>query len=311
MSLKELMIKGGEVVWRKAEWKWQKDGEKILTRGGEIGMVASGLYAVKKTHDIQDLLKETKADIQRAKENGDKKAIRKASANRYIQVGKHYILPTAGALISMKMIEGGLGKSIEKTSAMAATATLYAATLRNYRKNVIAEYGKDVDRKFMTTQRVAGRITESPEKKEEKAKTNDEEGSVTLPVNPNALRIMYSREMTPDVWHDSHVLRIATLDAITNELDVALISNGHLSLNDQRRKFGGPKMDVGIGGVIGRIWDPGNPKNPRGGRRVKLHYEDDIDFMEGRKNWCWIIFDVDDEPIVDRMDEKFTEVEMP
>lgn len=311
MSLKELMIKGGEVVWRKAEWKWQKDGEKILTRGGEIGMVTSGLYAVKKTHDIQDLLKETKADIQRAKEKGDKKAIRKASANRYIQVGKHYILPTAGALISMKMIEGGLGKSIEKTSAMAATATLYAATLRNYRKNVIAEYGKDVDRKFMTTQRVAGRVTESPEKKEEKTKAKDEEGSITLPVNPNALRIMYSREMTPDVWHDSHALRIATLNAITNELDVMLISNGHLPLNDQRRKFGGPKMDVGIGGVIGRIWDPGNPKNPRGGRRTNLHYEDDIDFMEGRKNWCWIIFDVDDEPIIDRMDEKFTEVEMP
>ena len=308
----DLIAEGGAVLDRKAEWKWQKDGEKIMTRGGTFGLIASGLYAVKKTNDIQDLLQDTRKLINEAKADGDKKKIRKAKFDQAKKVGKCYILPVLGAAVSAKMIDGGLAKSAEKTAAMAATATLYATTLRNYRKNVIAEYGKEADQRFLTTQKVKGAVSEVENEDGTKQKPEkNEDGTITLPVNPNALKIMYSRYMTPEIWHDSFALRIATLNAIQNELDIMLISNGHLTLNDERRKFGGPKMDVGIGGVIGRIWDPGNSENPRGGRRINLHFEDDIDFMEGRKDWCWIIFDVDDEPIIGRMDEKFTEVEMP
>lgn len=306
----DLIAKGGEVINRKVQWKWARDGEKIMTRSGIFGLIASGIYAAKKTSDISDLLKETKADVERIRQGGDKKEIRKARIRRGITVGKHYILPAVGTTISAMAIDRGMAKAGEKTAAMAATASLYAATLRNYRKNVIEEYGEEVDRRFMTTEKVKGKIAEV--EMEDGTKIENPKidgGAITLQVHPNALRMVYSREMTPEIWHDSYAMRIGALNSIQSELDVMLITNGHLTLNDQRRKFGGPKADVGIGGVIGRIWDPGNPKNPRGGRRVNLHFEDDIDFIEGRKDWCWIFFDVDDEPIIEKIDEQFLEVE--
>lgn len=308
----DLIAEGGEVINRKAEWKWQRDGEKIMTKSGIVGMAVSGIYAVKKTNDIADLLQETKRDIQIAKEHGDKKEIRKARFGRARKVGKHYILPIVGATVSGMMIDKGMAKAAEKTAAMATLAAGYAASFRNYREKVIDEYGAEVDRKFMTTEKIKGRISEVQMADGTKvSETGDENGSITLQVNPSALKILYSRHMTPDIWHDSYALRLATLNAIQNELDVMLITNGHITLNDIRRKFGGPKMDVGIGGVIGRVWDPGNPANPRGGRRTNLRFEEDEDFMHGRKDWCWIFLDVDDEPIVNAIDQKFTEVEMP
>lgn len=311
--IKDLISEGGNVLTRKLKWQWEQNGEKWLTKGGTAGLIGSGIYAVKKTNDISDLLKETREDVKRAKESGDKKEIRKAILRRGRKVGKHYILPIVGATVSTMMIDNGMAKAGEKTMAMAATATLYATTLRNYRKNVIDDLGVEADRKYMTTSRIKGKIAEVEMSDGTKVtETSSNDGAITLQVNPNALKLMYSREMCPDCWHDSYALRISTLNAIQSELDVMLISNEHLTLNDQRRKFGKPKvMDVGIGGVIGRIWDPGNPKNPTGGRRINLHFEDDKDFMEGRKDWCWIFFDVDDKPIVDKIDQKFTEVETP
>jgi len=307
----DLISEGGDVINRKLSWEWQQNGEKYLSKGGTAGLILSGIYAAKKTYDISDLIKETKKDLEEAKQSGDKKAIRKARWRRYTQVGKHYILPAVGAGVSAMGVDRGLGKSMEKTAAMAATATLYATTLTNYRKNVIADLGPEADRKYLTATKVKGKIEEVEMSDGTKiSEPEDKEGGFWLRGNPNALRMVYSRESTPDCWHDSFALRKNTLYAIQNELDIMLMTNGHISLNDQRRKFRGPKADVGIGGVLGRVWDPGNPKNPSGGRRVNLHFEDDKDFMEGRKDWCWIIFDVDEEPIINRMDEKFTEIEV-
>lgn len=307
----DLITEGGEVIDRKLEWKWQRDGEKIMTRSGIIGMTVSGIFAVKKTNDIAELLKETKEDLERAKENGDRKQIRKAQWTRTKKVGKHYILPVAGAVLSGMMIDRGMAKAGEKTAAMATLAAGYAASFRKYRERVIDEYGAEVDRKFMTTEKVKGKITEVQMSDGTKVtEPGNEDGSIMLQGNPSALKILYSRSTTPDVWHESYALRIATLNAIQNELDILLISNGHITLNDMRRKFGGPKMDVGIGGVIGRVWDPGNPNNPKGGKRTDLRFEEDRDFMEGRKDWCWVFFKVDDEPIAEKIDARMTEVEM-
>ena len=42
---------------------------------------------------------------------------------------------------------------------------------------------------------------------------------------------------------------------------------------------------------------------------VNLHYQDDKDFMEGRTDSCWIIFECDPEPIVNRIGKKIKQVE--
>lgn len=309
------IAEGGEVLARKLKREWDKNGEKWLTKGGTTGLIGSGIYAVKKTNDIADLLKETREDVKRAKESGDKKEIRKARLRRGRKVGKHYILPIVGATVSTMMIDNGMAKAGEKTMAMAATATLYATTLRQYRKNVIDDLGVEADRKYMTTTKIKGKISEVEMSDGTKVtETGSNDGYITLPVEENALRIMYSREMCPDSWHDSLALRRSVLESIETELDVMLMTRPSLTLNEMRRKFGSPKdMDVPVGFRIGRVYDPGNPQNPTGGRRINLHWRDDKDFVEGRKDWCWIIFDIDDVPIDCQLEEmkKFMEVEKP
>ena len=66
-------------------------------------------------------------------------------------------------------------------------------------------------------------------------------------------------------------------------------------------------MDVEEGGIFGRVLDPNKPRLKQ---VVNLHFRDDADFMEGRKDWCWIIFDCDSEPIIGRIKKKkFKQVE--
>jgi hypothetical protein len=77
-----------------------------------------------------------------------------------------------------------------------------------------------------------------------------------------------------------------------------------------RREFGGlepSKMDVDEGGIFGRVLDPNQPRMQQ---FVNLHFRDDQDFMDGRTDSCWIIFDCDPEPIIGRINKKnFKQVE--
>ena len=47
---------------------------------------------------------------------------------------------------------------------------------------------------------------------------------------------------------------------------------------------------------------------------MNLHYEDDEDFMTGRKDWCWVEIEIDDEPLIETVFRKnemaFMSVEM-
>jgi hypothetical protein len=92
---------------------------------------------------------------------------------------------------------------------------------------------------------------------------------------------------------------------------------GQYDVNDVRKLFYGAKGATGLGGIFGRIFEPGNREHPEYGASVNLHYEDDADFMAGLKDECWIIIDVDPKPLFEREQEqrdkgrRFTEVEIP
>lgn len=174
------------------------------------------------------------------------------------------------------------------------------ADFMNYRSNVIAEHGKDADRRYLTTKgKTPPYLPEG--KKEEKTEEGD---THVVDIHPNSLRIWYSKETTPQVWSESYTLRILQLEDIQNRLDMDLIYGGSYTVNDVRRYFYGRKGDVPEGGMFGRIWDPGNPLHPNRGARVNLHYQEDEDFMTGRTDHCWIIIDIDEEPLFELLARK-------
>ena len=263
-----------------------------------------------------DLLRD---DMMYAKENNDKEFEKKAKKSYYKKklkkVGtfvKHNwkgIAAQTGSLVTGGLCVASADDKI--TTAVGATAALGAEFLA-YRSNVIADQGEEKDREYLTTKNVPRktdiRKEVDPDTGEVKTEAFEDGGRITVDADPSALKFLYSRENCP-IWEANYDLRLMQLDNICSELTYMGRGTGHLSLNDQRRKFGGVqprKMDVPIGGIMGRIFDPDKPETMR---VVNLHYQEDEDFMSGKKDWVWIIFDLDKEPMINRMKKEFTQVE--
>ena len=282
---------------------WVHNGGKICTIAGTTGLFLSGVHACRKTYKIHDELAENGRRISEAKQkrDGDRKGARtwrglKESVKCGVRSSRHYIVPALGAGLSGYAV--GRGWKIENGHYQQAAAMVgvVMADFMNYRQNVISEHGKDADRRYLTTRKNTAVDISKEGGAQVKAVAGDDEGMVVDLVE-NSLRILYSKETTPGVWNESHVIRMHQLEHIVNELNLDLVYGGGYSINDVRRYFYGRQGDIPEGNLFGRVWDPGDPAHPERGAKVNLHYEDDEDFMLGLKDHCWIIIDIDTEPL--------------
>ena len=316
MKFFETIANGYRYMWGQTKLGWEKYGPKICTWSGTGGLVASGIFACVKTSDIHDLLQDTKKLVKESKEEVKnaseetkkdvKKKYRKAKIKKYGQIAMNYAGPAAGTLVSTGLIAYGQHKWDAKYTAMTGAV----ATLMKYRENVVKDLGVEADRKYMLGEETVKKLEEDasadiPEDEEDSEEVEDEDLKEALVKKEgNAFYFLYSKETCRE-WSPNLYLRINILESITNDLNRKMIGNGHIFLNEMRREFGPPnKMDVDAGAVYGRLWDPRNPENPKGGRLIDLGYKADKDFTEGRKDWCWIKFDVDDVPLAGRLNAK-------
>lgn len=291
--------------------------------GCGTGLMMIGSAVMAKTamkDDVQQIISECDAAIAEAEKHieGEKKPARakrifKAKAVKGLKMVKAFktgiAMEVGGAVVNgvgYKMAENGKHTALKAAgSAMAAFAA--------YRANVREDLGDEADRRYLTGQRAVKR-TEKVNKKtgeitSELEYIQDDDG-VTIKKNPNAFRFWFSAETCPSLWSDCRDLVLARLDNVEDNLSLKLWGSdtertlGHLYLNDQRHEFGGltpARMDVDEGGIFGKVLDPNIPKHQQ---RVCLHHRDDREFVEGRTDGCWIIFDCDPEPIIGRIKKK-------
>lgn len=291
---------------------WNRNGSKICTIAGTTGLFLTTAHACKKTYRIHDKLKSNGHYISSVKEaNADEKWIKrtkemtKAYAKCSAKTVKHYLPDIVGGVLSAFCVSKGW--NIEHSHYKEATAMVgvIAGSFMNYRQNVIAELGEDADRRYLTTKREKRAYLHSKSNDGAISESSNDESSdgegIVLNVEPNLLKIFYSKETTPQVWSPSHIVRLQYLDGIESKLNNLLICGGHYTVNDVRREFYGVKGDKPAGAIFGRVWDPGNPEHPERGARVNLHYMDDEDFAIGLKDSCWIIIDIDDEPLLESL----------
>ena len=308
---------------------WQKNGGKICTIAGTTGLFLTGLHAARKTYKIHDELVANGKRISEAKKrkSTDGKFTRiirvaKEAAKCTVKTSRHYVADIVGYGLSAYCTQHGFHIEHTNYQNMVAFSGLLAADFLNYRKNVISEHGKEADLRYLTTKKTNGDDANISLNDDTKviSSTVSAEGTpdaLTVQVDPGLFRIRYSRYTTPLVWSDSHALRIINLDWITNELDRMLIYGGQYDINEVRKLFYGAKGATALGGMFGRIYEPGNPEHPEYGAKVNLHYRDDEDFMSGLKDECWIIIDVDPKPLFEREKDqqgqyqRFTQVEIP
>lgn len=290
--------------------------------GCGTGLMMIGSAVMAKTalqDDTKELLAECDAAIEEAKKHveGEKKPTRvkrifKAKVVKGWKVVKKFHKGVICEVVGGACVGAGLGISEHgKHTALkgaAAVGTAFAA----YRANVREDLGEEADIKYLTGRKAVKR-TEKIDKKtgevtQELEYIQDEDG-VTIKKDPTVFRFWFSEETCPSLWYSNRDLTLATLDHVEDNLTLKLQGAGHISLNDMRREFGGllpAEMDVGIGGIFGRVVNRDIPliKN-----LVCLHHRDDRDFVEGRTNGCWIIFDCDPEPIIGRIGKKPRQVE--
>ena len=282
-----------------------------------IGSAIAAKTAVKE--DVQQVIAEANAVVDEALKvhEGEKKPERakrifKAKAVKGWKVvkaqRKAVIMEIGGAVlngIGYGMAEKGKHRALKAVGVM---GTAFAA----YRANVRNDLGDEADLRYLTG-RSAVKRTDKIDKKtgevtQELSYIQDEEG-ITIKKDPGAFRFWFSKETCPSLWSDNYDLRIANLRHTADTLTLKFQTAKHISLNQMREEFGGLKpyeMDVDIGGIFGRVI---NPDIPVCQQRINLHYQDDQDFMEGRTEGCWIIFDCDPEPIIGKFGKKFKPVE--
>lgn len=305
---------GWRYFFRNMRMGWEKHGGKICTIAGTTGLFLTGAHACRTTYKHHDELAENGRMIAEAakKKNGERKLKRVARVAKTVakcaaKSSKHYAADIVAGAMSGYLSGKGWQKEHEHYEQAAVMVGVLAADFMNYRNNVISDLGKDADRRYLTTKHagknIEGSASEDSLKVSAASEETGENEGLVVQMDPSMLRIKYSRETTPMVWSESHVLRMNHLTDITNHLDGMLIYGGWYTVNDVRREFFGKKGDVAAGGIFGRVWEPGNPLHPEKGRHVNLHYEDDEAFMSGEKDWCWIDIEIDQESLIEALNK--------
>lgn len=321
MGFFKTLINGYRIMWNDLTTKHNDLFPRAFTGCGTGLMMIGSAIAAKTSmkEDVQQVISEANAAVDEAKaiREGEKKPERvqrifKAKAVKGWKIVKAYrkaviceVVGATGVSIGYGMAEKGKHRAIK---AVGALGTAFAA----YRANVRDDLGDEADLRYLTGKKAVKR-TEKIDKKtgeitHELEYIQDDDG-VTIKKDPNAFRFWFSKETCPSLWTENYDLRLSNLKWVEETLTLKLQSAKHISLNDMRREFGGLKpaeMDVDIGGIFGRVIDPNKPLMQQ---CVNLHYKDDVNFMEGRTDGCWIIFDCDPEPIIGRINKKIPAVE--
>lgn len=324
MGFFKTLFTGYKIMYRDISQKHPDLIPRCFTGCG-TGLMMIGSAVMAKTamkDDVRQVIAEANAAVEEVRQStvNEKKSVKarkifKAKATKGWKIVKAFHKGIIVDAVGAGFVGAGYGMSEHgKHTAIKAVGAI-GASFAGYRAAVREDLGEEADLRYLTGRKAVKR-TEKVDKKTgevtQELEYVDDDGLV-IKKDPGAFRFWFSEETCPSLWSANYDLRKANLEWVEANLDrqykATWFNGGALTLNDMRREFGGStprKMDVDIGGIFGRVYDPNDPKTHK---RVKLHYQDDKDFMEGRTDSCWIIFDCDPEPIIGRFKKKFTAVE--
>lgn len=297
--------------------------------GSGTGLMMIGSAVMAKTamkEDIQQVIAEANAavDESKAKREGEKKPERtkrifKAKAMKGLKIVKAFHKGIIFEAVGGALVGAGLGVSEHGKHTAIKAAGAIGASFASYRAAVRDDLGEEADLRYLTG-RKSVKKTEKIDKKTgevtEELEYIQDDDEFSFQKDPDAFKFLFNRDTCPSLWSDNLDMRKANLEWTEEILTRKLQSSetrttwGHVSLNEMRREFGGlvpSNMDVGIGGIYGVVQKPDIPKMQQ---KIDLGWRKDKDFEQGIKDWCWIIFPCDTEPIVNRLSKKkFKQVE--
>lgn len=293
----------------KAGFKLQKHSPEILIITGIIGVVASAVMACKATTKVNDILEETKENIDAIhaiaekvaneeleytyEEDDKKKDLALVYAKTGIKFVKLYAPSAILCALSIVSILASNNILRKRNVALAAAYATVDKGFKEYRNRVVERFGEAVDKELKYNIK-ARKITEKiidPETGKEKTVKK------TVEVADPNLYSDYARffDCGNDYWEKDSEYNLMFLRSQQQYANDLLRSRGRLFLNEVYRMLGIPETKAGQ--VVGWVYDPENPDH-NGDNYVDFGIYDinkpkARDFVNGYERTILLDFNVD------------------
>ena len=285
-------------------FKIKKASPEIMVVAGVVGVVTSTVMACKATTKVNDILEETRKQVDDVHNVLDSDVIsadeytnddaKKDLAIIYTQTGVKLIkLYAPSVLVGALSITGILAshKILKKRNvALTAAYATIDRSFKEYRGRVVERFGKELDREL--------RYNIKAQEIEEKTVDNDgnetiEKKTVSV-VDPNMYsdyaRIFDNGSMG---WTKDPEYNLMFLKLQQNQANDRLRAQGYLFLNDVYDMLGIPRTKAGQ--IVGWIYDEDNPvgDNFVDFGIYDIYNEKACDFVNGRERSIVLDFNVD------------------
>lgn len=285
-------------------FKIKKASPEIMVVAGVVGVVTSTVMACKATTKVNDILEETRKQVDDVHNVLDSDVVSEDEYNNddakkdlaiiYTQTGVKLIkLYAPSVIVGALSITGILAshKILKKRNvALTAAYATIDRSFKEYRGRVVERFGKELDREL----RYNIKAQEIEEKTVDKDGNETVEKKTISVVDPNMYsdyaRIFDNGSMG---WTKDPEYNLMFLKLQQNQANDRLRAQGYLFLNDVYDMLGIPRTKAGQ--IVGWIYDE---ENPVGDNFVDfgiydIYNEKACDFVNGRERSIVLDFNVD------------------
>lgn len=300
MSKNDIFAKAERTVHR-VGFKLKKHSPEILVAAGIAGVIASTVMACKATTKINDILNESKENIEKVheglenhpeeyNESDSKKDLTIIYAQTGIKLVKLYTPAFVVGTLSITSILASNNILKKRNIAISSAYAAVSKGFKDYRGRVVERYGEQVDKELrhnIKAKKIEETVTDE-NGKEKKVKNTVNVSELEAPSDFARFFDAASR-----CWDKDPNKNLMFLKAQQNYANDLLVAQGHLYLNEVYDMLDIPRTKEGQ--YVGWIYDE---KNPRGDNYVDfgiydIHRESNRDFVNGYEPVILLDFNVD------------------
>lgn len=284
--------------------KLKKHSPEILVVTGVVGTVASAVMACKATTKIDEVLAETKDNVEKTKDYVEKKGFsEKYTEEDYkkdltifyakggLELVKLYAPSVALGALSITAILSGHNVLRKRNVALAAAYATVEKGFKEYRGRVVERFGEELDRELKYNIKAKEVEETTVDEKTGEEKVTKKTVNVADPNNYSSYARFFDDGCTG--WTKDPEYNLMFLKNQQRYANDLLKSRGHLFLNEVYDMLGIPRTKAGQ--VVGWIYDE---EYPNGDNFVDfgiydLYNEKARDFVNGYEKTILLDFNVD------------------
>ena len=284
----------------------KKHSPSILIGVGVVGTVASAVMACKATTKLEGVLNEGKEKIDTITDfaNGSnkpedytvedyKKDRAIATIQTGVEVAKLYAPSVLLGAASLGCIITSHGISTKRIGALAAAYTTVDHSFKNYRKNVVERFGKELDKELkygIKKKEVEEVVVNDDGSTEVVKKTVD---AIDAPIIDEYSEFARCFDVGCKGWTKDPEYNLMYVKQVQNHFNDLLKTRGHVFLNEIYDAFGFERTQAGQ--IIGWVY---NEVNPKGDNFIDfglydIHKTNGKNFVNGKERSVWLDFNVD------------------